>query len=141
YLRIEDTDLARSTEAAVDAVLEDLKWLGLDWDNQDSLVFQSKRVEVYNQIIADLMERGLAYEAFETPEELANQRAQAQREKRPYLYRRPNYTADQLKQFADEGRPSVVRFAMEVKDYFFEDAVLGPKQGVDSRQVQDFVIR
>lgn len=141
YLRIEDTDVARSSDAAVDAVLEDLRWLGLNWDNEKNLVFQSKRVDVYNRIIKDLMARSLAYEAWETPEELTNQRAQAQREKRPYLYRRPTYTDEQLKQFADEGRPSVVRFAMEVKDYYFADAVLGPKQGVDSHQVQDFVIR
>src|SRR5689334_1243497 len=62
-LRIEDTDLARSTQQACDQLLEDLKWLGLHWDNADSLVFQSKRAGVYNEIINQLMERGLAYEA------------------------------------------------------------------------------
>ena len=51
-LRIEDTDQARSTDAAVDAVVEDLKWLGLHWDNEE-LVFQSKRVDLYNAIFDD----------------------------------------------------------------------------------------
>ena len=141
-LRIEDTDLARSTDAAVDAVVEDLRWLGLDWDNADDLVFQSKRTDVYNRVFDDLMNRGLAYEAWESKEELDNQRQQAQREKRPYLYRRPNYSDDQLAQFRDEGRTPVLRFKMERdRDYHFDDAVLGPNQGLPGNQAQDFVIR
>src|SRR3954467_14416381 len=54
-LRIEDTDLARSTEQATLQLLDDLRWLGLQWDNSD-LVFQSKRLNVYNRIIDDLMQ-------------------------------------------------------------------------------------
>src|SRR5215212_11161411 len=54
-LRIEDTDLARSTQQACDQLLEDLKWLGLHWDNADRLVFQSKRAAVYDRIIDELM--------------------------------------------------------------------------------------
>src|SRR5688500_5156552 len=85
YLRIEDTDLARSTQSAVDQVIEDLTWLGLNWDNADDLMFQSKRTGIYDRIIADLIERGLAYEAWETQEELAAMREQAMRAKRPFL--------------------------------------------------------
>ncbi len=141
-LRIEDTDRARSTEAAVDGVLNDLAWLGLEHDNADDLMFQSKRVDVYNKLFDDLIARGLAYEAWESREELANQRKQAEAAKRPFLYKRPSYTDEQLAQFKGEGREPVLRFKMdESKDYYFEDAVLGPKQGVDRRQVQDFVIR
>src|SRR3954447_24750737 len=90
-LRIEDTDLARSTRQACDQLLEDLKWLGLHWDNADSLVFQSARADVYNGIIADLMNRDLAYEAWETPEELTARRQEAEKAKRPFIYRRPTY--------------------------------------------------
>src|SRR3954453_12655287 len=68
-LRIEDTDLARSTEQATLQLLEDLRWLGLHWDNAE-LVYQSKRVEIYNRIIDDLMARGLAYKAYDTPAEV-----------------------------------------------------------------------
>src|SRR4051812_13515379 len=75
-LRIEDTDLARSTEQAVHQLLDDLRWLGLEWDN-DTLVFQSKRVYTYDRIIEDLMRRGLAYKAYETPAELDAMRKQA----------------------------------------------------------------
>src|SRR5271156_3588011 len=68
-LRIEDTDLARSTEDATLQLLSDLKWLGLQWDNPE-LVYQSKRLPTYNRSIDDLQARGLAYEAWESPQEL-----------------------------------------------------------------------
>src|SRR5580765_7367686 len=68
-LRIEDTDLARSTQQACDQLLEDLKWLGLNGDNQD-LVFQSKRTAIYNRIIDQLIAKGQAYRAYETTAEL-----------------------------------------------------------------------
>src|ERR671913_595169 len=63
-LRIEDTDLARSTEEATRQLLEDLRWLGLHWDNEQ-LVYQSRRQHVYNAIIDDLIGRGLAYRAYD----------------------------------------------------------------------------
>src|SRR5438477_7776643 len=78
-LRVEDTDLARSTQQACDQLLEDLRWLGLHWDNAESLVFQSKRAAVYDAIIAGLIGRGLAYEAWETTEELTAMRQAAER--------------------------------------------------------------
>src|SRR5882757_8073298 len=123
-LRIEDTDLARSTEQAVHQLVDDLKWLGLDWDNAD-LVYQSKRLPIYNKIIDDLIARGLAYKAYETNEELDGQRKQAERAKRQYRYRRPTLTEAQIRQYESEGRPHVVRFSMPVKEYRFDDAVLG----------------
>src|SRR5438270_13235353 len=61
-LRIEDTDLARSTDQAANQLLEDLRWLGLLWDNEQ-IVYQSNRLDTYNQIIDDLLARGLAYKA------------------------------------------------------------------------------
>jgi glutamyl-tRNA synthetase len=139
-LRIEDTDLARSTEQATAQLLEDLRWLGLNWDNAE-LVYQSKRLPVYNRIIDDLIARGLAYRAWETPEELDNQRKQAERDRRQFRYRRPTLSDEQIKAFESQGRPHVVRFVMRVKDYRFDDAVLGPNQGFAAAEVQDFVIR
>ena len=139
-LRIEDTDLARSTDQARQQLLEDLKWLGLNWDNAD-LMLQSRRTTIYNRIIDDLIARGQAYLAYESPEELENQRKQAEKQKRAFIYQRQTYTSDQLKRFADEGRTPVVRFVMPVKEYRFDDAVLGANQGVGPEQVQDFVIR
>src|SRR5580765_8458042 len=62
-LRIEDTDLARSTEQATTQLLEDLRWLGLHWDNPQ-LVYQSKRLATYNAIIDSLIAKNLAYKAY-----------------------------------------------------------------------------
>ena len=139
-LRIEDTDRARSTQEACDQLLEDLTWLGLAWDNPQ-VMYQSRRLNVYNPIIEQMIARGQAYKAFETPQELDAMRRQAEKEKRPFLYRRPRLTAEQARRYEQEGRPHVVRFIMPVKEYRFDDAVLGPRQGVGPDQVQDFVIR
>jgi glutamyl-tRNA synthetase len=139
-LRIEDTDLARSTEESVKSVLEDLSWLGLNWDNGE-LMFQSRRMGIYNRLMEDLISRGLAYKAYETPEELDGQRKIAERAKRAYIYKRPNLSEDQIRKFESEGRTSVVRFAMPVKEYRFDDVVLGKEIVLAASQVQDFVIR
>ena len=139
-LRIEDTDLARSTEQAVTQLLEDLRWLGLHWDNPQ-LVFQSKRVETYNRIISDLIARGLAYEAFETPEELDALRKEAEKNKRQFVYRRRDASADQIAKWKAEGRKAVVRFAMPVKEYRFRDEVLGKEIVLPPDEAQDLVIR
>jgi glutamyl-tRNA synthetase len=139
-LRIEDTDLARSTRQACDQLVEDLKWLGLNWDNPD-LVFQSERTDIYNRIIEDMIAKGQAYRAYETLAELDAVRKQAEQQKRAFLYRRGPASPDEVKKYEAEGRSHVVRFRMPVKEYRFDDAVLGPGQGVAADQVQDFVIR
>jgi glutamyl/glutaminyl-tRNA synthetase len=139
-LRIEDTDLARSTEDATRQLLSDLQWLGLNWDNAE-LVYQSKRLDIYNKLIDDLLAKGKAYEAWETSAELDNMREQAKRAKRPFLYRRPTYSAEQRARFKDEGRTPVIRFAMPVKEYRFHDLTLDRDVVQSDREVQDFVIR
>jgi glutamyl-tRNA synthetase len=74
-LRIEDTDRARSTGAAVEAILDGLSWLGLDWDGEP--VSQFSRAFRHREIAEELVARGKAYRAYETPEELAAMREQA----------------------------------------------------------------
>jgi glutamyl-tRNA synthetase len=139
-LRIEDTDLARSTTQAVDALLDDLKWLGLHWDNAE-LVYQSKRLEIYNALIEKLIADDKAYHAYETPDELDAMRKQAERAKRPFIFRRPKYTAEQLQKFKSENRTSVVRFVMPVKEYRFRDVALEKDVVFNAPECQDFVIR
>src|SRR3954469_4256513 len=139
-LRIEDTDLARSTEQATTQLLEDLRWLGLHWDNE-RLVFQSRRLDTYNRIIADLLSRGLAYEAYETGEELDAMRKDAERNKRQFVYRRRDVSPEQVARWKAEGRKAVVRFAMPVKEYRFRDEVLGKDVVLPAEEAQDFVIR
>ncbi|HEX8910788.1 MAG TPA: glutamate--tRNA ligase [Humisphaera sp.] len=139
-LRIEDTDLARSTEQATLQLLEDLRWLGLHWDNAE-LVYQSKRKATYDAIIADLIARDLAYKAYETPAELDSERKAAEKEKRSFVYRRRPLSAEQVAAYEAAGRPHVVRLAMPVREYRFADAVLGKEIVLLPEQCQDFVIR
>jgi glutamyl-tRNA synthetase len=136
-LRIEDTDRARSTEQATAQVLEDLRWLGLHWDNPQ-LVYQSKRGDTYNRIINDLIARGLAYKAYDTREELDAMRKAAEREKKQFVYRRDE-SQRTPPQAAD--RPHVVRFATPIKEYRFHDVVLGKEIVQPTDEVQHFVIR
>jgi glutamyl-tRNA synthetase len=139
-LRIEDTDLARSTEQAAQQLLEDLRWLGLHWDNAE-IVYQSRRLETYNRIIDDLLARGLAYRAYETPEELDSMRKAAEAQKRAFIYRNPKYSDAEIAKYEAEGRPHVVRLNVPVKEYRFRDEVLGKEIVVGPEQVQDFVIK
>ncbi|HEX8640687.1 MAG TPA: glutamate--tRNA ligase [Allosphingosinicella sp.] len=81
-LRIEDTDKARSTQAAIDAILEGMKWLGLDWDGE--AYFQSRFAARHAEVAQQLLECGHAYKCWMSQEELAAAREGAQREKKPF---------------------------------------------------------
>ncbi len=83
-LRIEDTDRERSTEAAIDAIIDGLKWLGLDWDGDP--IFQFARASRHAEVAHDLLERGRAYRCFATPAELDEMREKARAEGRPMKY-------------------------------------------------------
>ena len=83
-LRIEDTDRERSTKAAIDAILDGLAWLGLDWDGET--IYQSSRVERHRATVEQLLAAGRAYRCYATPEELEAMRAEARREGRARLY-------------------------------------------------------
>lgn len=103
-LRIEDTDVTRSTQEAVDTILESMKWLGLDWD--EGPFFQSRRVDIYRSHVQQLLDHGKAYRCFCRSEDLERKRKQALKEKR-----KPKYdgTCSNLKPpFPD--RPHAIRF-------------------------------
>src|SRR5947208_3147378 len=83
-LRIEDTDRERSTQAAIDAILDGLTWLGLDWDG--ATVYQFPRSERHRQVARSLLNAGRAYLCYSSPEELAQMREKARSEGRAKLY-------------------------------------------------------
>ncbi|HEY0291210.1 MAG TPA: glutamate--tRNA ligase [Hansschlegelia sp.] len=83
-LRIEDTDRARSTDAAIDAILDGLKWLGLDWDGD--AVFQFARAGRHRQVVDQMLASGRAYPCYATQAELEEMRSTAQAEGRPPRY-------------------------------------------------------
>ncbi len=83
-LRIEDTDRKRSTPDAIEAILDGLRWLELDWDGPE--VYQSANRERHVQIVQDLLDRDRAYRCYCTPEELTEMRELARAEKRTVRY-------------------------------------------------------
>jgi glutamyl-tRNA synthetase len=83
-LRIEDTDRERSTKAAIDAILDGLKWLGLDWDGD--VVYQYSRAARHREVVEQMLAEGKAYRCYATQEELAAMREKARAEGRTRLY-------------------------------------------------------
>ena len=83
-LRIEDTDRERSTQAAIEAIIDGLGWLGISWDGE--AIFQFSRSERHREVVEQLLAAGHAYRCYASPEELAQMREAARREGRAKLY-------------------------------------------------------
>jgi glutamyl-tRNA synthetase len=83
-LRIEDTDRARSTQGAIDAILDGMRWLGLDWDGPE--IYQFARADRHAEVARDLLARGHAYRCYATSEELEAMRAEQRANKLPLRY-------------------------------------------------------
>src|SRR6185436_19510800 len=83
-LRIEDTDRQRSVPEAIDAILDGMRWLGLDWDGE--VVFQFARMQRHAEVVADLLAKGRAYRCWCTPAELEEMRAAARAKGLPPRY-------------------------------------------------------
>jgi glutamyl-tRNA synthetase len=141
-LRIEDTDLERSTQESVQEIVDGLTWLGLDWD--EGPFFQSQNLDKHVEAAHELLRRGHAYRCFCTREELDAQRAQAEANKVAFMYdgRCRELSSDAVDEKMNQGMPSVIRFKVPRDPgsiVAFEDAVYGriEKKGQD---IEDFVI-
>jgi glutamyl-tRNA synthetase len=125
-LRIEDTDVERSRPEFTENILEGLQWLGLTWD--EGPFYQSQRLEMYEKAVKTLLDKGLAYRSYETPEELdAMREAQKANKEAPrYDNRHRNLTSKQEAAFVAEGRKPVVRFRIESdREVSWNDLVRG----------------
>jgi glutamyl-tRNA synthetase len=120
-LRIEDTDLERSTQVAEQAILDAMAWLGLEYD--EGPFFQMKRLERYKEVAEQLLSKGLAYWAYETREELdAMREAQTARGEKPRYDRRWR----ESKEAPPAGRTAVLRFKNPLSgDVTWDDLVKG----------------
>ena len=134
-LRIEDTDVARSTQESVDAILEGMRWLGLDWD--EGPFYQSDNFPVYREYAARLLEQGKAYKCYCTAEEL-----EAKREKALAEGKKPKYAGTCRILAADiPGKPFVVRFrAPQDGVTAFDDLVKGPIS-FNNEELDDLIIQ
>lgn len=130
-LRIEDTDQKRNTPTAAQQVMDDLHWLGLDWDEGPDVggpngpYKQSERLELYDKYIQQLLDAGKAYYCFDTPDELQALRVTAQKEKRNFIYPRPAAFPDasDVQKARAAGRPVTVRFCMPDEPVVVNDIV------------------
>lgn len=149
-LRIEDTDLKRNTPTAAKQVMQDLRWLGIEWDEGPEVggpngpYFQSERLDFYNRYIRQLLDAGQAYYCFETPEELDALRAQAEAQKKGFLYPRPQQfpTEQDVEKARAAGKPVTVRFALPMdKPLVVEDLIRGRVSFHPAELGGDFIIR
>lgn len=147
-LRIEDTDIERHNEKAVDVIFRALKWMGLNWDEGPDVggdfgpYRQSQRFDIYKRYAKTLLEKGLAYECFCTPEELESMRNEQIRKGEPprYTGKCRSLTNEQKQKFLSEGRKPVLRFKVPEKTVIWNDLVKG-RMVIDSNQLGgDFVI-
>lgn len=139
-LRIEDTDVERSSPEMVEGILEGMRWLGLDWD--EGPFFQSERTERYRKAAQELLESGHAYYCYCTPESLKERRDLAMKEKRNYKYegicRRLSLAQIEANEAA--GVPRALRFKVpESGSIEFPDHVFGRIE-VAHEQIEDFVL-
>jgi glutamyl-tRNA synthetase len=133
-LRIEDTDRARSTADAIDAILDGMRWLGLDWDGHE--YYQSQFWSRHADIAHRLLERGHAYRCYMTQEELAAQREAAQRERRPFRIDSPWRDVAE----AQGEKPFVIRLkAPRQGETMIDDRVQG-QVTVQNAELDDFVL-
>jgi glutamyl-tRNA synthetase len=132
-LRIEDTDKARSTQAAIDAILDGMRWLGLDWDGETH--FQSEYAARHAEVAHALLAGGHAYRCWMSAEALAAQRAAAQAERRPFRIVSPWRDRDDAR-----NEPFVVRLkAPREGETVIEDRVQG-RVVVQNEEIDDFVL-
>lgn len=130
--RIEDTDSARDTEESYLALLDALRWLGLDWDEGPEVggpyapYRQSQRMDLYRDVIARLLESGDAYESFSTPEEVeARHLAAGRNPKLGYDNFDRTLTDEQRAAYRAQGRRPIVRLTMPDDDIGWHDLVRG----------------
>ncbi|MBN1822833.1 MAG: glutamate--tRNA ligase [Endomicrobiales bacterium] len=160
-LRIEDTDEARSTDESVGAILESMKWLGLDWDEGPEIQSRNTKLEtrskgsfgpyfqmeanergIYKKYAEKLVSEGRAYKCYCTPGEVDEMRKKAQAEKKVPKYdgRCRELTAEQRKIKEAEGRKAVVRLKVPSEGKIAVDDVIRGRVEFDNSMLDDFVI-
>ena len=144
-LRIEDTDAARSTEESSRGVVEQMSWLGLDWDEGPEVggpyapYVQTGRLELYRDVVARLREAGYAYDSYSTDDEVKARRAARGDKTQGYDNYDRELTDAQVSAFRAEGRTPVVRFRMPDEPIVFDDMVRGEVR-FEPGNVPDYVL-
>ena len=146
-LRIEDTDIARSKKEFEAGIIEDLRWLGLNWDEGPDKggnfgpYRQSERLKTYQEFAEKLLKENKAYHCYCTKEELdqRNKELLARKESPRYDNRCRNLSDEQKKKYLEEGRKPVIRFKIPEKTIEVNDLIRG-KVSFDTKLMGDFII-
>ncbi len=146
-LRIEDTDVGRSSAEMVGGILEGLRWLGLDWDEGPEVggphapYFQSERLDRYRSAASDLVASGHAYYCYCAPETLQAKREAAEQQGEAWRYDRTclRLTANEIAAREAAQAPRAIRFQVPPGDAGFHDLVHGPI-AFDGDHIEDFVV-
>lgn len=134
-LRIEDTDKARSTTEAIEAILDGMRWLGLDWDGHE--YYQSQFWARHAEVAHELLARGAAYRCYMTQDELTAQREAAQAERRPFRISSPWRDSAEA---PSADAPFVIRLkAPREGESVIEDRVQG-RVTVQNSELDDFIL-
>ena len=146
-LRIEDTDISRSTEEAIEAIIADMGWLGLDWDEGPEVggdhwpYRQTGRHKLYLDAARQLMDTGRAYRCFCLPQELAERRERAVKEGKSPMYDRRcrSIPAEEASSMAREGKPFAIRFLVPEGETVVQDLIRG-EITFRNDEIEDFVL-
>ena len=136
-LRIEDTDVSRSSEEMVEGILKGLRWLGLDWD--EGPYFQSQRITRYQEFARASLESRHAYRCFCTPGEIAARKRSGGKAGWTYDRRCLEIPSAASERRAGAGEPFAIRFKIPDGKTFYHDHVYGDIE-VENFQIEDFVL-
>jgi glutamyl-tRNA synthetase len=138
-LRIEDTDRERSKPEFIEPILDGLRWLGMDWDEEP--VYQSQRSDFYAGQLKRFLQTDQAYYCFCTPEELKAEREQARAEKRDPKYSRKclGLSQDEVRSRLDAGQPAAVRVRIPDGEIGYDDLLAG-RLTRHSNDIEDFIV-
>ncbi|PKL47036.1 MAG: glutamate--tRNA ligase [Planctomycetes bacterium HGW-Planctomycetes-1] len=146
-LRIEDTDRSRNSLTAAKQVMDDLRWLGIQWDQGPEVggpaepYYQSQRLDIYNRYIEQLLAADKAYYCFDTADELDQMRKKAAEKKQNFVYPRPSKFPDSadVEKAKAAGRDVMVRFCMPDEEVIVDDVVRGQVK-FGGKDISDFII-
>ncbi len=133
-LRIEDTDLQRSTAESINAILEAMTWLGLDYD--EGPFYQTSRFDRYNEVIDELLQQNLAYRC-----NCSRERLEALREGQMQRKQKPRYDGHCRNQSVDAGEPHVIRFRNPPEGSVVIDDQVRGKIVFQNDELDDLIIR
>jgi len=138
-LRIEDTDPSRSSHQMIEAIIQSLKWLGLDWD--EGPYYQSKRFELYQEYAQKLLESKRAYFCFCTSRNLEEKREKARTSKIDWKYDRTclELSDEEKKERIEKGEPKAIRLLVPEGETNFSDLVYGELKK-ENKELDDLVI-